>query len=118
ALPVDVEDDAVGVLELPLEAVVLRVAEIVEKIAAGLLDLLLLRRQVGALEAEVVDAGPALGHARAFLALVLQQRQIDLAVAHVAIPGGLAFLDLGALQPECLLVEIGGGLDVLDAKRD
>src|SRR6202008_4377207 len=82
ALPVDVEDDAVRVLELALKAVVLRHAEIVEELGAGRLDLLLLGGQVVALEAEVVDAGPALGHAGAGLALVLQEREIDLAVAH------------------------------------
>src|SRR5512140_2141361 len=52
ALPVDVEDDAVRIAELALEAVVLRFAEIEEELAAGLLDLLLLLRQVVALEAE------------------------------------------------------------------
>src|SRR6185503_19145951 len=81
ALPVDVEDDAVRVLELALEAVVLGLAQIEEELAAGLLDLLLLRRQVVALEAEVVDAGPALGHAGTDLALVLQEREVHLAVA-------------------------------------
>src|SRR5688572_27210767 len=118
ALPVDVEDDAVRVLELALEALVLGLAEIEEKHATRLLDLLLLLRHVVALEAEVVDAGPARRHAGADLALVLQQRQVHLAVAHVAIPGGLAFLDLGALEPERLLVEVGGGPDVFHAKRD
>src|SRR5882724_10071883 len=118
ALPVDIENDAVRVAELALEAVVLRLAEIEEELAAGLLDLLLLLRHVVALEAEVMDAGPAGRNAGADLALVLQQREIDLAVAHVAIPGGLAFLDLGALEAERLLVEVGGLLDVLHAKRD
>src|SRR4051812_12786543 len=108
ALPVDVEDDAVRVLELALEAVVIGIAEIEEELAAGLLDLLLLRRHVVALEAEVVDAGPPRRDAGADLALVLQQREIDLAVAHVAVPGGLALLDLGALEAERILVEVGG----------
>src|SRR5215204_839874 len=72
AFPVDVEDDPVRILELALKAFVLGIAEIEEERAAGLLDLLLLRGQVVALEAEVMDAGPARGHARADLALVLQ----------------------------------------------
>src|SRR5579864_8726251 len=66
----------------------------------------------------MMDAGPALRHAGAFFALVLKQRQIDLAVAHVAIERSLAFLDCGAFEPERLLVEVGGRLDVLDAQRD
>ena len=86
--------------------------------AAGLLDLLLLRGQVVALEAEVVDAGPARRHARADLALVLQEREVHLAVAHVDLPGGLALLLLGALHAERLLVEVRGRVDVPDAERD
>src|SRR5262245_32063970 len=93
ALPIDVEDDAVGVLELALEIVVVGIAQIEEELAPGLLDPLLLLREVVALEAEVMDAdelarilqpGPD-------LALVLQQREIDLAVAHVDAPGGRPF---------------------------
>src|SRR5712672_3301145 len=56
ALPVDVEDDSVRVLELALKALVPRIAEIEEELAAGLLDLLLLRRKIVALKAEMVDA--------------------------------------------------------------
>src|SRR5579862_6289500 len=118
AFPVNVEDDAVGVFELPLEAVVLGLAEIEEEFAAGLFDLPLLFWQVVALEAEMVDADPTLRHAGADLAFVLQQCEIDLAVAHVAVPRGRAFADRRALEPEGLLVEIGGGLDVLDAQCD
>ena len=93
ALPVDVEDDAVRILELALEAVVLGVAEIVEELAAGLLDLLLLRRQVVALEAEVVDADEfaRMLQPGADLALVLQQCKIDLTVAHVDAIGRRSF---------------------------
>src|SRR5580704_12381044 len=115
ALPVEIEDDAVWILELALEAVVVRVAEIVEELGAGGFDFLLLRRQVVALKTEMMDADVALGHAGADLAFVLQQREIDLAIAHVAVPRGRAFADRRALEPEGLLVEIGGGLDVLDA---
>src|SRR5436853_2936226 len=50
--------------------------------------------------------------------LVLQQRKIDLVVAHVAVPGGLPLLDLGALEAKGLLVEVGGFFDVFHAKRD
>jgi hypothetical protein len=62
----------------------------------------------------MMDADGVFGHAGADLALVLQRCEINLAVAHVAVPGGLAFADRGALEPKRLLVEIGGGLDVLD----
>jgi hypothetical protein len=56
AFPVDVEDDAVRVLELALEIVVVRIAEIEEELSARGLDLLLLLFDVVALEAEMVDA--------------------------------------------------------------
>src|SRR5580692_9388587 len=118
AFPVDVEDNAVGIFELAFETVVLRLAEVEEKLAARRFDLLLLRRQVVALKTEMVDADKAFRHAGADVALVLQQRQIDFAVAHLAIPGGRAFANRRALQPECLLVEVSGGFDVLDAKSD
>src|SRR2546429_10021955 len=75
ALPVDIEDDAVRVLELALEVVVVRVAEVEEELAAGRFDLLLLRLEIVALEAEVVDADE-LGRVLqpgADLALVLQK---------------------------------------------
>src|SRR6202023_2193858 len=118
AFPVDVEDNAVGIFELAFEPVVLRLAEIEEKLAARLFDLLLLRRQVVALKTEMVDADKAFRHAGADLALVLQQCQIDFAITQIAVPGGRAFADRRAFQPECLRVEVSGGFDVLDAKSD
>jgi DNA replication protein DnaC len=56
ALPVDIEDDAVRVLELALEIVVVWIAEIEEEFAAGRFDLFLLRVHVLALKAEMMDA--------------------------------------------------------------
>ena len=58
AFPVDVEDDAVRVLELALDDVVVRVAEIEEEFPAGLLDPFLLLLEVVALQDEMV--GPDL----------------------------------------------------------
>src|SRR5262249_47925991 len=120
ALPVDVEDDAVRIAELALEIVVCEVAEIEEELAAGRLDLLLLRFEVVALEAEMMDADELvrLLQPRADLALVLQQREVDLAVAHVDPIGGRPFGFRRALEAERLLVEIGGRVDVLDRERD
>src|SRR4029079_10452456 len=40
------------------------------------------------------------------------------AVTHVDRPGGLALVLLGAFHVERLFVEVGGGVDVLHAKRD
>src|ERR1700720_2439801 len=118
AFPVDVEDNAVGIFELAFETVVLRLAEIKKNLPARLFNFLLLRRQVVALKTEMVDADKAFRDAGADLALVLQQCQVDFAVAHIAVPGGRAFANRRAFQPECLLVEVGGGFDVLDAKSD
>src|SRR5580704_673238 len=118
AFPVDVEDNAIGIFELAFEPVVLRLAEIEEKLAARRFNLLLLRRQVVALKTEMVNADKAFRHAGADLALVLQQCQIDFAVTHIAAPSGRAFANWRALEPECLLVEVSGGFDVLDAKSD
>ncbi|MGC1562549.1 MAG: hypothetical protein WA820_22240, partial [Bradyrhizobium sp.] len=98
--------------------VVLRLAEIEEKLAARRFNLLLLRRQVVALKTEMVDADKAFRHAGADIAFVLQQRQIDFAVTHIAAPGGRAFANRRAFEPKCLLVEVSGGFDVLDAKSD
>src|SRR5579864_4072155 len=55
----NVEDDAVGVLELALEIAVPLVAEIEEEFAAGRLDFLLGFGEVVDLEAEVVRADEA-----------------------------------------------------------
>src|SRR5437660_3665863 len=52
------------------------------------------------------------------LAFVLQQRQIDLAVAHVDAKRRGAFGFPRAFEPECLLIEIGGRVDVLHREGD
>jgi len=115
AFPVDVEDDAVRVPELALEIVVVRIAEIEEELSARGLDLLLLLLDVVALEAEMMDADELarLLQPGAGLALVLQQRQVDLAVAHIDAERGRPFRLRRTLEPERLLVEIRRGVDVL-----
>jgi hypothetical protein len=54
AFPIDVENNSVGIFELPLEVIVVRIAQIKEELAAGVLDLPLLVRQVINLEAEMM----------------------------------------------------------------
>src|SRR6202035_707910 len=84
----NVEDDAVGVLELALEIAVTFVTQIEEEFAAGGLDALLGLGQIVDLEAEMVGADEA---ARIFQVRGLaagagreiKQREIDDAVAHI-----------------------------------
>src|SRR5918911_1492137 len=86
ALPRDVEDDAVGILELALEIFLLRiVAEVEEKLAAGGLDRFLRFGEIVDLEAEVVGADEVLPvlQARAALALVVEEREVDHPVAKI-----------------------------------
>src|SRR2546423_12933977 len=95
-------------------------AEVEEEVAAGLLDLLLLLLNVVALEAEMVHAdevGRVL-QARAGLALVLKEREVDVAVAEIDAPRGRALGHLGALESERFLVEVRGGFEILDDERD
>src|SRR5256885_2810550 len=82
----DVEDHAVRILELALEVLfLLVVAQVEEELAAGRLDLLLRRRDVVDLEAEMMGADEVLGviEPRAALAGVVQQREVDHPVAQV-----------------------------------
>src|SRR2546423_1879485 len=86
ALLRDVEDHAVGILELALEVLLLGVAaEVEEELAAHGLDLLLRLGEVVDLEAEVVRADVVLRvvETRAALAEVVEQREVDHAVAEV-----------------------------------
>src|SRR5581483_1727627 len=121
ALLRDVEDDAVGILELALEVLLLGVvAEVEEELAAERLDPFLRFRQVVDLEAEVVRADVALGvvEARAALAEVVQQGEIDHAVAEVDGGGEVERLLADALQAEHALVEPGRLLQVADHHRE
>src|SRR5262245_65178236 len=117
---IDVEDDAVGILELALEALVPFLAEIEEELAPGRLDGGLLLLQVVDLETEMMDADEALRvlQAGTDLALVLQQRQIDLAVVHVDATRRRPFRHFRPAEPERLLIEGCRLLQVLDYEGD
>src|SRR5271166_5002443 len=117
---VDVEDDAVRVLELPLESLVALLAEVEEKFAARRLDRSLLRPEIIGLEAKMMqaDEGVWILEAGADLALVLQQREIDLAVAHVDAARGRALGHFRAAEPQRFLIEVRGLLEVLDHEGD
>src|SRR5712692_2837838 len=111
----DVEDDPVWVLELELEIdLVLRLAELEEECAAGGLDAGPHGLEVLDLEAEMVRADEILCvlEARAGLALVAEQREIDHAVAQIDARADFKVVAADALQVEDLLVERGGFLDV------
>src|SRR5580704_2720888 len=84
----NIEDDAVGVLELALEIAVTFVAEIEEEFAAGRLDAPLGLDEIVDLEAEVVRADKALRVLQvrgggAGSGGEVEQGEIDRAVAHV-----------------------------------
>ena len=89
-----------GVLELALETFLILFAEVEEELAAGAFDGLLLPsgRRPGT---RVMDADERLWvlQAGTDLALILQQREIDLAIAHVDAPRRRPFGDLGAPSP-------------------
>ena len=120
AFVVDVEDDAVRIAELALEVVIVRIAKIEKELSARALDPLLLVLDVVALEAEVVDADVAVGvlQAGAGLALVLQQREVDLAVAHVDAVRGRSLGFLRAGQAERPLVEVRRRVQILHHEGD
>src|ERR1700757_3843435 len=115
ALLGDVEEDAVGVLVLPLEVgVLLRLAEREEELAAGRLDALFRRLEIVHLEAEVMRANEAGGvlQARPRLALVREEREVDDAVAEIDRRAEVDVLFADALELERLLVEARGALEV------
>jgi hypothetical protein len=88
--------------------------------AAVGLDLFRGFRQVFNLDAEVVDAGAVAGRGgfgRGGVVVIGQQREIDLAVRHVARGVVARLLGLGVLEVEHLLVEVTGFLDVVDLQR-
>src|SRR6267378_2059899 len=120
ALLGDVEDDAVGVLVLDLEVrVFLVLAEREEELAAGRLDALLRRLEVIDLEAEVVRADEIGGvlEARARLALVLEEREVDDAVAEIDRRAHVDVLFAHALELEHLLVEARRALEIAHHDR-
>src|SRR5262249_44718040 len=111
----NIEDDAVGVLELALKVFLFGVVtEIEEEAAAGLLDLLLHGGEVVDLEAEMMRADEVLriAQAGAAFAEVIEQRKIDHAVGQIDRGGEIERLLADALELEDILVEFGGFLQV------
>ena len=116
----DVEDDAVRILELPLEIAVTLVAKIEEEFAAGSLDALLRLGHVVDLEAEMMGADMALrafevGGFAAGGAGEIEQRQIDDAVAHIDGRTDLQILAVDPLKIENRLVELRGLVEIVHA---
>src|SRR2546421_11681402 len=115
ALLGDVEDDAVGILELALEAFLLGVvAEVEEELAAQRLDPLLRLGEVVDLKAEVVrpDVVLRVVEARAALAEVVEQREVDYAVAEVDGRREVERLLADAFEAEDAFVELRRLLEV------
>src|SRR5829696_6026860 len=90
---IDIEDDAVGVLEFALETFFAFFAEIEEELASGALDRGLAFFEVIDLKTEVMNADETGGifEPGSRLALVLQQGQIDFTVAHIDAARGRPF---------------------------
>src|SRR3954452_22643767 len=115
ALLGNIEDHAVGVLVLQLEVrVFLGFAEREEDLAAAGLDALLRRLEIIDLEAEMMRADEIGGvlQARAYFALVLEERQVDDAVAQVNGGAHVDVLFADALELEHLLVESRRALQI------
>src|SRR4051812_40429399 len=117
----EIEDHAVGILVLHLEVrIFLVLAESEEELAAGGLDAFLRLLEIVHLEAEMVRAHEArrVLEPGAALALVLEQRQVDHAVAEI---DGRAHVDVllaDALELEHALVEARRALQILHHDRD
>src|SRR5581483_645584 len=108
-------------LEFPLEVLLLGIAaQVEEELAARRLDSLLRLRKIIHLKPEVVGADEALRvlQAGAALALVVQQREVDDAVAEVHRGSEVERLFAHALQPEHALVELRRPLQVLHHHRE
>src|SRR5215475_7977907 len=119
----NVEDHAVGVLELALEVTVPLVAEVEEELAAGLLDAALGVGEIVDLEAEVVRADEVrafleIGRLAAGAALEIQERHVDHAVGHVDGRSDVEILAADAAQLEHLLVELRRLLEILHDDGD
>src|SRR5580692_11666524 len=116
----NVEDDAVGVLELALEIAVTFVAEIEEEFAAGRLDFLLGLDQIVDLETEVVRADKSFGIFQvrgrgAGAGGEIEQGEVDGAVAHVDGRADIQILPRDALEVEHGLVELCGLVEIVHA---
>src|SRR5688500_10283597 len=119
----DIEDHAVGVLELALEVAVSLVAEVEEELTAGCLDLFLRLREVLDLDAEVMRADEGLafldiGGGLAAFAFEIEQRHVDDAVAHVDRRADVEIFAADLLDLENLGVELGRLVEVFDADGD
>src|SRR5580698_3354944 len=113
----NIENDAVGILELALEIAVTLIAEIEKEFAAGRLDALLGLDEIVDLEAEMVRADKTFGIFQvrgrgAGAGRKVEQGEIDRAVAHVDGRADIQILAGDALEVEhglvefCRLVEI------------
>src|ERR1700682_287896 len=116
----NVEDDAVGVLELALEIAVTFVAKIEEEFAAGCLDALLGLDEIVDLEAEMVRADKTLrilqvrgGGAGA--GREIEQGEIDRAVAHINGRADIQILARDGLEIEHGLGELCGLVEMVHA---
>src|ERR1700730_6673053 len=116
----NIEDDAVGVLELALEIAVTLVAEVEEEFAAGRLDFLLRLDEIVDLEAEMVRAEKALGIFQirgrgAGAGREIEQGEVDRAVAHIDRRADIQILARNALEVEHGLVEFCGLVEIVHA---
>src|SRR5579859_3351758 len=116
----DVEDHAVGILELALEIAVALVAEIEKELAAVRFDALLRLDEIVDLKAEMVGADEGfwilqVGGLAAGAGREIEQRQIDHAVAHVDGRADVEVLARDAFELEHVLVKLRRLLQVLDA---
>src|ERR1700730_12056708 len=116
----NIENDAVGVLELALEIAVTFVAEVEEEFAAGRLDFLLCLDEIADLEAEMVGADKSFGIFQirgrgAGAGREIEQGEIDGAVAHIDRRADIQILARDALEVEHGLVEFCGLVEIVHA---
>src|SRR3984957_10256626 len=116
----NIEDDAVGVLELAFEIAMTFVAEIEEEFAAGRFDFLLGLDEIVDLEAEMVSADEGFGIFQvrgrgAGAGREIEQGKIDRAVAHIDRRADIQILARNALEIEYGLVEFCGLVEVVHA---
>src|SRR3974390_1067197 len=117
----DVEDDPVRILELALEILLLRIiSEVEEEGAAGCFDALLGGGEIVDLEAEMMGADEALGVVEpgAALAEIVEEGEVDDAVAQIDRGGKVELLLADPLELENILVEPGGFLKVAHHERE
>src|SRR5580692_10896615 len=116
----NIEDDAIGILELAFEIAVTLVAEIEEELAAGRLDFLLGLDQIVNLEAEMVRADKSFGvfqvrRRGAGAGREIEQGEVDCAVAHIDRRADIQILPRDALEVEHGLVELCGLVEIVHA---